>query len=494
MRKSKKIMNPITALRVRAMKSLAVSLLLFVTSCRGTVLQPVRLPIDGTLRVGSLNPRYFTNRSGRSILLTGSTTWANLVDIGLHDPPRRFDYDEYLAFLKKNNHNFFRLYAWEQSHWFPDSPVKKAEMAWFAPLPYRRVGPGLALDGKPKFDLTKFNDDYFARLRERVAMAGRQGIYVSVMLFNGFSIETKGGKSNPWKGHPYNKNNNVNGINGDLDGDGEGREVHTLVNPEVLHLQEEYVKRVVDSVNDLDNVLFEISNESRPDSREWQYHMIRFVKEYESHKPKQHPVGMTVAWPDGSNSDLLNSPADWISPNGSLSPNGSTDGRKVILDDTDHLCGVCGSVAWVWESFLSGRNPIFMDPYDTETEFGTSRELDTRMSSWGAERRNMGYVLTYANKIDLTSMIPHEELTSSRFCLANLAPNETAYLVYFPNGNGTVNVISTSPLQIEWFRPSTGEVYRDEHMTDPHQKQFSAPFRGDAVLYLHKKINDGGTY
>lgn len=35
----------------------------------------------------------------------------------------------------------------------------------------------------------------------------------------------------------------------------------------------------------MDNVLYEISNENHPPSTKWQYHMIRFIKEYEKSKP-----------------------------------------------------------------------------------------------------------------------------------------------------------------------------------------------------------------
>ena len=72
-------------------------------------------------------------------------------------------------------------------------------MPWLAskptiqPLPYLRSGPGTALDGNPKFNLTEFNQDYFDRLRSRVIAAGECGIYVSVMLFQGWSIESKKG-------------------------------------------------------------------------------------------------------------------------------------------------------------------------------------------------------------------------------------------------------------------------------------------------------------
>jgi hypothetical protein len=102
----------------------------------------------------------------------------------------------------------------------------------------------------------------------------------------------------------------VNSIDGDLDDDGEGKEVHTLMNPAITRIQETYVIKVIDTLKYLPNVLWEISNESHSDSVEWQYHMINVTKTYEAEIAYQHPVGMTVAWPGGKNSDLFESPAD----------------------------------------------------------------------------------------------------------------------------------------------------------------------------------------
>ena len=90
--------------------------------------------------------------------------------------------------------------------------------------------------------------------------------------------------------------------------------------------------------------------------------MIRFVKQYEAKKPKQHPVGMTSCGYGGADDTeaLLQSPADWISPSPArddykTNPPAAT-GAKVILSDTDHQWGVGGDRAWVWKSFtLWGR-------------------------------------------------------------------------------------------------------------------------------------------
>src|SRR2546428_4336327 len=63
------------------------------------------------LRVHPTNPRYFTDGSGKAVYLTGSHTWTNLQDQDLKNPPAVFNYDDYLAFLKRHNHNFIRLWS-----------------------------------------------------------------------------------------------------------------------------------------------------------------------------------------------------------------------------------------------------------------------------------------------------------------------------------------------------------------------------------------------
>ncbi len=135
-------------------------------------------PAAGPLRVHPENPRYFTDGSGRAILLTGSHTWNNLVDMGPTDPPAAFDYDAYLDWLAKRHHNFFRLWTWELLSWDTrGNREEKAVKHFVAPQPWKRTGPGKALDGKPKFDLEQFDDEYFTRLRDRVRAAQDRGLY-----------------------------------------------------------------------------------------------------------------------------------------------------------------------------------------------------------------------------------------------------------------------------------------------------------------------------
>ena len=84
--------------------------LVFVCGCGPRIDSPA-----GPLRVHPRNPRYFTDGSGKAIYLTGSHVWNNLQDWGTTDPPSPLDYNAYLDFLKKHNHDFTRGWVWEQA-------------------------------------------------------------------------------------------------------------------------------------------------------------------------------------------------------------------------------------------------------------------------------------------------------------------------------------------------------------------------------------------
>lgn len=452
---------------------------------------PTPRQATGPLRLNPANSHYFTDGSGKAIYLAGSHTWLNLQDGVLTDPPPAFDYTKYLDFLQNNNHNFFRLYTWEQSKWVAEVTAPY----YFSPMPYLRTGPGVALDDKPKFDLTRFDQRYFDRMRQRVQQAGDRGIYVAVMLFNGWSIDDKGLNNNPWLGHPYNQANNMNGIDGDLNHDNQGNEIHTLANPTITARQEAYVRKVIDTVNDLDNVLYEISNESDVNSTDWQYHMINYVKSYEAGKPKQHPVGMTAQYLVSDdytilNTILFNSPADWISP---ANANGYKDDPpvdnhgKVIIADTDHLWGIGGDRQWVWKSFMRGINPIFMDQYDDSYKLSGGGYIMNNVNDVSL-RQNLGYTVAYAQRMNLAATTPRNDLSSTNYCLANLTPGAAEYLVYLlAGGNAIVNLTDASGgLDVEWFNPETGVTVPDTPTTGGANRSFNAPFTGDAVLYIHQ--------
>jgi hypothetical protein len=438
----------------------------------------------GPLKVSSVNPRYFADQLGRVVYLTGSENWKTIADNGLTNPPPAFDFAAFLDFLQRHNHNFTRLFTWEHARWSSLTSVDH----FFSPNPYMRTGPDTALDGGPKFDVTKLNPAYLARVRQRAVDAGARGIYVSIQLFDGWSLSTKPGatQNNPWRSHPFNAANNINGINGDPNGDQSGTESHSLSIPAITAIQETYVKAVLDAVNDLDNVIYEISNESDQSADAWQYHMIEFVRSYEATKPKQHPVGMTVPYPtvpSGTNVDVLNSTADWMSLNGDIDNPTVADGFKVSLNDTDHLCGICGYPEWPWKNFTRGHNTLLMDGYDGSPGY-TDPAYDPGNPRWEVIRTNMGYVRSYALRMDLAHSAPRGDLATSGYCLAVVG---SEYLVLLPfGGTVTVNLAGVSGTRtVEWFNPATGLTTAGGTVTGGGSVSLTAPFSGMAALYIH---------
>lgn len=439
-------------------------------------------PTKGPLRICRDNPQYFADKDGKALLLTGSHVWYNLVDMGPEDPPKKFNYDAYLEWMKRLNHNFMRMWAWEMTQWDtkPNGAHARKDVTMFyvTPHPWLRCGDGKALDGKLKFDLTKFNPNYFKRLRQRIEAARQKGIYVSIMLFEGWAMQRI---EDGWKLHPFHLQNNINGVNGDLNGDGKGLEVHELAVSAVTEIQKAYIRKVIDTVNDLDNILYEISNENHPESTQWQYAMIRYIHEYEKGKPAQHPVGMTFQFKGGANQMLFDSPAEWVSPNpqGGYRDNPpANDGKKVILTDTDHLWGIGGNQTWVWKSFTRGLNPLFMDPYDGVV---LGKRFDPKFEPL---RRSMGYALQFAGRLDLNNCKPRNGLSTTGYCLAKPG---SQYLVYQPAAGESLKLkLKKGSYRAEWFDPNMGKTVSKQRVSAAEKEtSFSNPVDGEAVLFVY---------
>lgn len=474
----------------------------------------------GPLVVAAANPRYFTvaagdGAAGKAVYLTGSHIWNNLHD-GLGpgpscaQQPERNDYRAYLDFLEEHGHNFIRLWRWEH---FRSQAAGGGFHLCMTPQPWPRTGPGTAVDGKPRFDLSRFDEAYFERLRERAAAAAERGIYVAVMLFDGWGLHL-GPPPDNVEGHPFHAANNGNGI-----------AITSIVDyqvlpldPRVQALQEAYIRQVVDTVHDLPNVLYEVANESSGDptnpevgdSTEWQYWVIEFVKEYQRQRGyDQHPVGMTMQFPVADqrkvNDPLFDGPADWISPGfddslfdpaseGAPAPGRwftdppPSDGTKVLISDTDHFAPGRGDALWAWKSFLRGHNPILMDFGIIDVVHPLDPSLGVpSYGSFEAARYAMGDTLAFAERMRFIEMEPRGDVSSTGYALAS--PGRE-YLVLEPSGTAGAFTVTLAPgtYTVQWHDVDSRETAGADELTvsGPGATSFSAPFAagGPAVVYL----------
>ncbi|HSA99681.1 MAG TPA: hypothetical protein VLE49_03455, partial [Anaerolineales bacterium] len=490
------------------------------------------------LVVSAANPRYLSVASGdatggRAVYLTGSHIWNNFQDgmgpgADCAETPELFDFHAYLAFLKEHGHNFIRLWRWEQ---FKSQAAGGGYHLCMSPQPWQRTGPGNAKDGKPKFNLKAFNQEYFDRLRDRVIAAGNEGIYVGVMFFDGWALHLSPAPDHV-EGHPFHAMNNVNGVS-----------IQSILDyqvlpldPRVQGLQEAYIRKVVDTLQDLPNVLWEVANESSGggtvdknfaqmmgfteppdwgDSTEWQYWVIDVVKQYEQEKGYDtHPIGMTMQFPVANqtrvNEPLLNSRAEWISPGyddeifaqgghpmapGSppsrwLDNPPANEGRKILISDTDHYSSTADAL-WAWKSLLRGQHPILMDygiiagvnpPDPSAAAPGVPP-----YAAFEAARYAMGDTRRYAEKISLIEMEPRGDLSSTGYVLAN--PGRE-YLILEPKETSDPFTVKLAPgsYTVEWFSVNHREMKSAEQVTidSVGDSRFLSPFvkASPVVLYL----------
>lgn len=474
----------------------------------------------GPLRVNPTNPRYLMDENEKVVFLAGSNYWNLIQDGGRTNPPPAFDFESFIKFAVEHGYNYMKPHIWEQA-WHQSYGDD-----WYTqPTIYKRTGPGNAWDGDPKFDLDQFNDEYFDRLRARVIQAGQAGIYIGLPLFDRFSVQDGNTMSDQWYGHPFNADNNINGIDGDPTTQGHGLDTETLIIPEVTAYQEAYVRHVVDVLNDLDNVIWEVAQEpdgyySRDgfDAFGWVDHMIDYIHTYEATKPKQHPVLYSAFIRGGDNDMLFASKAEMIAPDigrGFSFDSPYLDGTKVVLVDTDHILWTDTKGAdWAWRAFTRGAGGFAMMDggySDYDDQGGGASYADAENF-----RYNLGWILDWANRINLAAMTPRPDLCSTSHCLVNPVAGGAEYLIYVPSGSTATAILETlgmrrkdhrrlssiylptdsrvtvdlsgtpGSLSIEWFNPRTGKITPSGTVEGGGIHCFIPPFFGGAVLYLYQ--------
>jgi len=475
----------------------------------GTRTDAAQTPIKGPLRP-SKNPNYFADPGCTPLILCGSHTWNTLQDWGTHGSIQRLDFEAFVSFLKAHGHNFTLLWCTELPK-FRGLPTTDTSPPDFtvSPHPWRRTGPGTATDGDLKFDLTKYDQTYFDRLRARVEVLNRAGIYVGVYLFTGeFLLRFRSATD----GYPFSGPNNVNGVDDGYRGGSPASAVSavTMTAPNAItDLQDAYVRKTVDTLNDLPNVLWIVSEEAPSQSIWWNNHLISLLRAYERGKRFQHPIGYATL-ENPSDSILYNSDADWVAPWAWTSPTTSCGSGnpscKVNLNDSDHsYFGMWNDPPqknrnYAWENFTTGNQVLFMDPYLVcyprqqrnlclEPVNGIGTKPDPR---WENFRNNLGYILQYSRKLNLANVTPRSSLCSTKYCLAQTPSVGTEYLVYAPSGGTFTMDLSAMAhsrvLTVEWFNPETGmTVSQGPIVAGSSSQSFNTPFSGDAVLYLVDK-------
>jgi hypothetical protein len=238
---------------------------------------------DQPLQLHPANPHYFLFRGRPTVLITSGEHYGALINLD-------FDYVTYLDELESMGFNLTRVFSGAHVETAMFTPVGSHNT--MAPRPHRLAvpwartsTPGYAYGGG-KFDLTKWDDAYFARLRDFVGEAGRRGIVVELTFFSPSYTEDN------WKASPLNEINNVNGLGGvPLNA------VHTLANDGLLGVQERLVSKIIGELRSYDNVYYEVVNEPFHHNEvadDWQKHMIETLLDAQESSDRRHLIAENV--------------------------------------------------------------------------------------------------------------------------------------------------------------------------------------------------------
>ena len=258
--------------------------------------------------------------------------------------------------------------------------------------------------------------------------------------------------------------------------------------------------------------------------------MIGLIHAYEAggiwegvtYPPKsfQHPIGVGGLQCPGDDAFLYSTAADWIAPSVSCGSSAvaSPDNRgHVIINDSDHsfyytrFMDPTGNVLnrkarnFIWENFTHGASVLFMDPYEVNWAPGNRNVCPQPVHGicpapdpkFDNIRDNLGYTLRYAKRMNLAGMTPHGRLASTGYCLAKVEDPGAEYLVYAPSGGTfTVNLSATrGTLKVEWFNPASGKtIPAGRRQGGQSAPTFTAPFTGDAILYLSESASTGSAH
>jgi hypothetical protein len=234
------------------------------------------------IRLHPENPHYFLWRQKPTVLITSGEHYGVVLN-------RAFDFPRYLAALQSHGFNLTRTFS---GAYCEPAGAFNIERNTLAPArndlicPWARSDtPGYANGGK-KFDLTKWDPEYFRRLTDFVAEAGKRGVVVELVLFCPFY------KDAMWELSPMNSRNNVNDIGNVL-----RTEVYTLKHKNLLAVQEAMVRRIVEALRDSDNLYYEICNEPYFGgvTEEWQNHIAQTIVAAEAGFKNKHLIAQNIA-------------------------------------------------------------------------------------------------------------------------------------------------------------------------------------------------------
>lgn len=430
-----------------------------------------------TLALHPENPHYFTWRGQPTILITSAEHYGAVLNLD-------FNYQRYLETLERDKCNLTRTFT--GGAYLEPQRAFKIEGNTLAPAPGRFIAPWArtdqpgAADGGSKFNLEKWNADYFARLGDFCTAASRRGIVVEMNLFCPFYEESM------WRLSPFHPQNNVNGF-----ADVGRTNVYSLNrHGGLLAVQERMVRKFADELKGFDNIFYEICNEPyvRKLPEDWQRHITDVLADAQ----RGHANPKLISWNIANGSAKVKSPHPAVGilnfhytyPPVAVADNYALG--RVIGENETGFRGTSDDVYRIeaWDFIVAGGGLFNHLDYSFSVGFedGTFQYPGSQPGGGGVEfRRQLRSLGDFIRSFDFVRMRPANDLIlSGREGAASirlLAEEGRQYAAYIhhsappvwkdkkqPNkGNFTVACslqLKPGAYQAEWIAPASGKTLR----------------------------------
>lgn len=247
------------------------SVFLILTLVSLSFAQPLQLHPD--------NPHYFLYKGKSTVLIGSGEHYGAVLNLD-------FDYDVYLQTMQKDGQNLTRLFTGayvekKGAFGIEKNTLAPAEIKYLPPWA-RSDEPGY-INGGHKFDLDRWNPDYFTRLKDFMQKAENRGVIVEVVMFS--SIYT----DDNWRYMPFHPENNVNGTQLK-----NRKKCNTLDNDDIFAYQEKMVRKIVRELNVFDNIYFEIQNEPWADQAETVGVILEHLQDDKLSSPWQNNIDVAT--------------------------------------------------------------------------------------------------------------------------------------------------------------------------------------------------------
>lgn len=228
------------------------------------------------------NPHYFIWKGKPTVIVGSGEHYGAVLNLD-------FDYVRYFAALAADGLNHTRTFTGTYreipaSFGITDNTLAPKPLRYTCPWA-RSDQPGY-FDGGNKFDLTRWDEAYFERLRDYMAEARKRGVVVEMNLFCTMYNDEL------WRACPMNAASNVNGV-----GRCGLKEVFTLQHDDLTEVQLAFTRKIVAELREFDNLYYEVCNEPYFNNvtMEWQRKIVDTIVEAEKDFPHKHLISLNIA-------------------------------------------------------------------------------------------------------------------------------------------------------------------------------------------------------